>query len=70
MRLKDPKFKFSKFYERLKEKNFIIYPGKLTVAPSFRVGCIGHIGLPEIEKALVAIKEIVKELDVTDFSLE
>ncbi len=67
---KDPKFKFSKFYERLKEKNFIIYPGKLTVAPSFRVGCIGHIGLPEIEKALAAIKETVKELDVTDFSFE
>ena len=28
----DPRFDFQDFYDRLKEKGFVIYPGKLTVA--------------------------------------
>ena len=31
------------FYERVRERGFILYPGKLTVADSFRIGCIGQI---------------------------
>ena len=27
----------------MKDKGFIIYPGKLTVVDSFRVGCIGQL---------------------------
>ena len=34
----------------------MIYPGKLTAAPSFRIGCIGHLGAREIEGALAAIR--------------
>jgi 2-aminoethylphosphonate-pyruvate transaminase len=30
------------FYDRLKERGYVIYPGKLTVADSFRIGCIGR----------------------------
>ncbi|MHA6687919.1 2-aminoethylphosphonate--pyruvate transaminase [Mesorhizobium sp. A556] len=36
-------FVFSRFYELMKDKGFIIYPGKLTVVDSFRVGCIGRM---------------------------
>ena len=28
----------------MKAKGFIIYPGKLTVVDSFRIGCIGRHG--------------------------
>src|SRR5205085_5404782 len=39
----DPEFRFPDFYDRLKERGYVIYPGKLTVADSFRIGCIGRI---------------------------
>ena len=32
------------FYERVRDKGFILYPGKLTQVETFRVGCIGAIG--------------------------
>ncbi|MCB8829965.1 2-aminoethylphosphonate--pyruvate transaminase, partial [Escherichia coli] len=38
-----PDFSFDRFYELMKDKGFIIYPGKLTVVDSFRVGCIGRM---------------------------
>ncbi len=31
----DPRFVFQAFYDRLKERGYVIYPGKLTVAESF-----------------------------------
>ncbi len=40
----DPRFDFERFYDRLREKGYVIYPGKLTVADSFRIGCIGAAG--------------------------
>ncbi|AFT85656.1 2-aminoethylphosphonate--pyruvate transaminase [Paraburkholderia phenoliruptrix] len=38
-----PSFSFERFYELMKEQGFIIYPGKLTVVESFRIGCIGRV---------------------------
>ena len=61
----DPKFDFETFYRRVGEKGFLLYPGKLTVAPSFRVGCIGRLGAREIGAALQAIRETVAELGAT-----
>ena len=40
---KDPRYQFKAFYERVKAKGFILYPGKLTQVETFRVGCIGHV---------------------------
>ncbi len=60
----DPRFVFAEFYDRLREKGFAIYPGKLTVAASFRIGCIGRIGEAEIRAALAAIGETMGEMGV------
>jgi 2-aminoethylphosphonate-pyruvate transaminase len=38
-----PSFEFARFYELMKQQGFIIYPGKLTVVDSFRIGCIGQV---------------------------
>ena len=38
-----PSFEFERFYELMKQRGFIIYPGKLTVVDSFRIGCIGRV---------------------------
>ena len=60
----DPKFNFSDFYERVKEKGFVLYPGKLTVAPSFRIGCIGHLFEDDMHQALGAIEKTMGEMGV------
>ena len=39
----DPKFVFTRFYDLMKARGFIIYPGKLTVVESFRIGVIGQM---------------------------
>ena len=62
----DPRFSFPDFYERLSAKGFLIYPGKLTVADSFRVGCIGHIGEVEVRAALAAISSVLEDMGVSD----
>ena len=60
----DPRFVFEDFYDRLRAQGYVIYPGKLTVAPSFRIGCIGRIGPAEIEGALAAIRQTLAEMGV------
>ena len=60
----DPGFVFETFYDRLKDKGYVIYPGKLTVAETFRIGCIGRLGAVEIRGALSAIKETLEEMGV------
>ncbi len=57
-------FDFNIFYNRLKEKGFIIYPGKLTVVDSFRIGCIGDIHPDQLKGALSAIEEVLHELNI------
>ncbi len=60
----DPKFDFDAFYARLSEAGFVIYPGKLTVAASFRIGCIGRIGPREMTGVVAAIRATLKEMGV------
>ncbi|NQV47793.1 MAG: 2-aminoethylphosphonate--pyruvate transaminase [Rhodospirillaceae bacterium] len=61
----DPKFDFQRFYDGLKDKGFVIYPGKLTVADSFRIGCIGQLGETEMNGALEAVRQTLSEMGVT-----
>ena len=60
----DSKFVFEQFYDGLKDRGFVIYPGKLTVADSFRIGCIGRIGETEMKAFLAAAKEVMNGLGV------
>jgi 2-aminoethylphosphonate-pyruvate transaminase len=60
----DPRFKFESFYDRLRDQGYVIYPGKLTVADSFRIGCIGRLGEPEMMGALAAVKATMDEMGV------
>jgi len=58
----NPGFDFNRFYNRLSEQGFVIYPGKLTVADSFRIGCIGRLGAAEMNGALAAVREAMREV--------
>ncbi len=50
-----PPFDFAALYDALAADGIVLYPGKLTRAPSFRVGCMGAIDEADIARALAAI---------------
>ena len=64
----DPNFDFSRFYDLMKDKGFIIYPGKLTVVDSFRVGCIGRMDEHVMRRVVDAARQSLAELGVADAS--
>jgi 2-aminoethylphosphonate-pyruvate transaminase len=60
----DQNFNFESFYNKLNNRGFVIYPGKLGKTDAFRIGNIGQI-FPEDVKALVAaVKEVMEEEDI------
>ncbi|WP_085728623.1 2-aminoethylphosphonate--pyruvate transaminase [Pseudomonas sp. R37(2017)] len=59
-----PDFQFTRFYEELKTRQFIIYPGKLTQAESFRIGCIGQIDEYVVHQLLRAIADSLLAMGV------
>ncbi len=59
----DPKFDFNRFYANLSEQGYVIYPGKLTVADSFRIGCIGRLGAEQMHGALAAVARAMAQFD-------
>ena len=56
-----PGFRFENFYRRLSELGFIIYPGKLTEEPCFRIGTIGRLVEEDIRCLLGAIRMAMAE---------
>jgi 2-aminoethylphosphonate-pyruvate transaminase len=60
----DPQYEFAQFYRRVRERGFILYPGKLTTVDTFRVGCIGAVGPDVLRKAVGAIAEALREMGV------
>ena len=60
----DPAFDFQTFYDRVKERGYILYPGKLTFTPSFRVGCIGYLWPADMQAAVDAMKAVLVEMGV------
>lgn len=59
LRPADPAFDFVQFYEKLNERGFVIYPGKLTGADTFRIGNIGQLGAEDMFNLLEAISEVI-----------
>ncbi|MDQ5849639.1 MAG: 2-aminoethylphosphonate--pyruvate transaminase, partial [Pseudomonadota bacterium] len=60
----DPNYKFQQFYDRVREKGFVLYPGKLTQVDTLRVGCIGAIDEHVIRAAVHAIADTVAEQNI------
>jgi 2-aminoethylphosphonate-pyruvate transaminase len=51
----NPLWSFDRFYRQLKRQGFVIYPGKLTAANTFRIGTIGDIGPDDIRRLIKAV---------------
>ena len=60
----DRAFEFTKFYDLMKSEGYIIYPGKLTVVDSFRIGCIGRMDAHIMKGVVFAAKKALETMGV------
>ena len=60
----DARYAFKAFYDKVRDKGFVLYPGKLTQLETFRVGCIGAIGPDEMRHAVNAVRDALRELGI------
>ena len=60
----DANYSFKPFYEKVRARGYILYPGKLTQLETFRVGCIGAIDANEMRNVAGAVAETLKEMRV------
>ena len=58
----DTNFAFDSFYYALKDKGFVIYPGKVSQAETFRIGTIGDLGPEDVRRLLTAIRAVKDDL--------
>ena len=56
------RFRFEKLYEKLSQLGFVVYPGKLTAEPCFRIGTIGRLSPADIESLLAAMRNVLEEI--------
>jgi len=54
----DDRFVFKKFYESVKARGFVLYPGKISQADTFRIGNIGEVYPHDVRRLVSVIQEI------------
>ena len=54
------RFTFASMYDYLKRHGYVIYPGKLTVRDTFRLGNIGEIYEEDVQKVLRIFKDYLQ----------
>jgi len=54
----NPNFDFKAFYEAVKAKGFVLYPGKISAADTFRIGNIGEV-YPDDMRRLIEVVESI-----------
>lgn len=62
----DPAFSFPHFYDAMKARGFILYPGKLTDVDSFRVGTIGRLDTGIIDMVIEAASDTLATMNIAD----
>ncbi|CAL1537566.1 unnamed protein product [Lymnaea stagnalis] len=61
---KDPNFSFTEFYNRLNDKDLVIYPGKVLDIDCFRIGTIGDLDADDMKTLLKAIREVCDDMKI------
>ena len=60
----DPRFSFQALFEGMKRRGFIIFPGRLALADTFRIGCMGDVTEADMAEAVQAVAETMREMGV------
>ena len=58
----NPRYEFKSFYNAVKARGYILYPGKLTTVETFRVGCMGQLGEHGMSGAVDAVGQVLAQL--------
>lgn len=59
------RFTFEEFYDKLNEKGYVIYPGKVSTANCFRIGSIGRIFAEDVAGLLQTVRTTLIEMGVS-----
>jgi 2-aminoethylphosphonate-pyruvate transaminase len=62
-----PAFSFQALFEGMKRRGFVIFPGRLALADTFRIGCMGDVTEADISDAMAAVAETMQEMGVVAF---
>jgi 2-aminoethylphosphonate-pyruvate transaminase len=55
-------FEFRTFYDKMKSRRFVLYPGKVSNAECFRIGTIGHVFPDDMTAVVANTGEVLKEM--------
>ncbi len=59
-----PAFSFQHLYEGMKRRGYIIFPGRLALADTFRIGCMGAVAEHDITAAMAAVADTMAEMGI------
>jgi 2-aminoethylphosphonate-pyruvate transaminase len=60
----DRRFSFDEFYNRLSDRGFVIYPGKVSDADCFRIATVGRIFKSDVQALLGGIQAVMSEMGI------
>ena len=60
----DPAFSFDALFQGMKRRGFVIFPGRLALANTFRIGCMGDVSAADMGRAMEAVAETMAEMGV------
>ncbi|PWS37898.1 2-aminoethylphosphonate--pyruvate transaminase [Falsiroseomonas bella] len=60
----DPNYSFKALYDGMKRRGFVIFPGRLAAANTFRIACIGIVTEHDIGRALDALADTLRAMGV------
>ncbi|MDJ0388828.1 2-aminoethylphosphonate--pyruvate transaminase [Roseomonas sp. E05] len=61
-----PDFSFEALFQGMKRRGFIIFPGRLALADTFRIGCMGDVTESDIADAMEALAETMQEMGIAE----
>lgn len=63
----DKNWNFHQFYRKLNDKNYVIYPGKVSSAECFRIGHIGRLKPEDTINLCVAIDQVCQDMKTAKY---
>ncbi len=61
-----PAYSFDALFQGMKRRGFIIFPGRLALADTFRIACMGDVSEADMGRAMTAVAETMEEMGIHD----
>jgi 2-aminoethylphosphonate-pyruvate transaminase len=63
---KHPAFSFDALFQGMQRRGFVIFPGRLALADTFRIGCMGDVTEHDMAEAMQAVADTMREIGITE----